>query len=96
MQEKAPKGFFHYLSRMYFDIALSASPYALPSLRVAADTSHILYGSDYPFAPSPGIKMNTEGFATSSLFIAEEKKAIDENNALALFPGLKLRIEAGS
>ena len=96
MQEKAPKGFFYYLSHMYFDIALSASPYALPSLRVAADTSHILYGSDYPFAPDSGIKMNTEGFATGGLFTAEEKKAVDANNALALFPRLKLRIEAGS
>jgi hypothetical protein len=36
--------------RFCFDIALSGGPYALPSLLAFADPTHILYGSDWPFA----------------------------------------------
>jgi len=38
------------LKSLYYDTALSASPYALRSLQELVDPSHILFGSDYPFA----------------------------------------------
>lgn len=38
--------------RFYFDIALSSSPAALPSLKAFAQQDRILFGTDYPFAPA--------------------------------------------
>jgi predicted TIM-barrel fold metal-dependent hydrolase len=35
----------------YFDTALSSSPAALPSLLAFAKPGHVLFGSDWPFAP---------------------------------------------
>ena len=39
----------------YFDTALSSSPAALPSLLAFARPGHVLFGSDWPFAPSAGV-----------------------------------------
>ena len=36
---------------LYFDTALSSSPAALPTLLAFARPGHILFGSDWPFAP---------------------------------------------
>jgi predicted TIM-barrel fold metal-dependent hydrolase len=44
------------LRRFHFDIALSSSPTALPSLLALADPTRVLYGSDFPFAPAPAIR----------------------------------------
>jgi predicted TIM-barrel fold metal-dependent hydrolase len=44
------------LRRFYFDIALSSSPMAMPSLLAFADPSRVLYGSDFPFAPAPAVR----------------------------------------
>ncbi len=40
------------LRRFWFDIALSGTPTALPSLLAFAAPDHILFGSDWPYAPS--------------------------------------------
>lgn len=36
----------------YYDTALSGSPTALPSLLAFAHPGHVLYGSDWSFAPA--------------------------------------------
>ena len=46
-----PQGILTDLQRFYFDTALSSTPAALPSLLAFAAPGHVLYGSDYPFAP---------------------------------------------
>ena len=68
------------LSGFYFDTALSASPAALPSLTAFARPGHILYGSDWPFAPEPAVAY----FNTWA-----DDEAINRTNALDLFPRLK-------
>jgi predicted TIM-barrel fold metal-dependent hydrolase len=40
------------LRRLYFDTALSANPYALPSLHALADPDRVLFGTDFPFMPA--------------------------------------------
>ena len=47
-----PAAILKSLKRFYFDTALSSSPAALPSLKAFADNSHILFGTDFPFAPA--------------------------------------------
>ncbi|GAA4629485.1 amidohydrolase family protein [Actinoallomurus vinaceus] len=64
----------------YFDTALSASPAALPSLLAFARPGHVLYGSDWPFAPEPAVAY----FNTWA-----DDAAIDHGNARELFPRLK-------
>ncbi|WP_020673129.1 hypothetical protein [Amycolatopsis nigrescens] len=40
------------LRRFYFDTACPPAPTALPSLLAFAEPGHILYSSDFPFAPA--------------------------------------------
>jgi predicted TIM-barrel fold metal-dependent hydrolase len=77
------------LRRFYYDVALSASPAALPSLLAVADPSRIIYGTDFPFAPSMAIdflNMQYENYPLGPVLRA----AIDRGNSEALFPRLKL------
>jgi predicted TIM-barrel fold metal-dependent hydrolase len=75
------------LRRFHFDIALSSSPAALPSLLAFADPSRVLYGSDFPFAPAPAVRFMRQEYADVPL-AADVRTAIDHRNATALFPRL--------
>jgi len=77
---------FDCLNSLYYDVALSAYPYALRSLLEAADPSRILFGSDYPFAPPVMTSKNVEGLLVYDGFDESNIKAIERNNALSLFP----------
>ncbi|MBL0887419.1 amidohydrolase family protein [Myceligenerans indicum] len=74
--------------RFYFDIALSASPAALPSLLEVAAPDHITYGSDFPFAPAPAIAFLNRQYEKYPLD-ATLRNAIDRGNGEALFPRLR-------
>jgi predicted TIM-barrel fold metal-dependent hydrolase len=74
------------LKSLYYDIALSAYPYALRSLQELVNPSHILFGSDYPFAPEIITGMTISGLGTFDGFNDKKLRAIDRENALALFP----------
>jgi 6-methylsalicylate decarboxylase len=87
--ENAPKGFYHYLKGLYYDTAVAASAYNLPSLRALSDSSHVLFGTDYPFAPPAMIAATVKGVEQFEKFGAEERTAIEEENGLALFPRLR-------
>jgi predicted TIM-barrel fold metal-dependent hydrolase len=56
---KMPLGVLTYVRRFYYETALSASPYAMAALRALDEPSHILSGSDYPFAPAVATGMQT-------------------------------------
>lgn len=75
------------LKQFYYDLALSASPAALPSLLEVADPDHITYGSDFPFAPAPAIGFINKQYENYPLNSAL-RKAIDRGNSEALFPRL--------
>ncbi|MET7991053.1 amidohydrolase family protein [Amycolatopsis sp. NPDC005232] len=76
------------LKRFYFDTALSASPSALPALPEFAEPGHVLYGSDWPFAPErAGIYYNRY-LEQYPRFAEGEAAAIDRGNAEVLFPRL--------
>ncbi|MBB4688679.1 amidohydrolase family protein [Amycolatopsis jiangsuensis] len=78
-------------TRFYFDTALSASPSALPSLLAFAEPGHVLYGSDWPFAPEAAGEYYN-GFLESYPGFGEGgAHAVDRGNAEALFPRLAHR-----
>ncbi|MFI1917826.1 amidohydrolase family protein [Nocardia sp. NPDC020380] len=69
----------------YFDTALSSSPAALPSLLAFAEPGHILFGSDWPFAPEQGVRYFAAGLDTYPTLLADDA-GINRSNALTLFP----------
>jgi 6-methylsalicylate decarboxylase len=74
--------------RFYFDTALSSSPSALPSLTAFAKDDHILFGTDFPFAPADvGTSFIAKLDAYAGL-TSNEHKAIGHGNAWSLFPRL--------
>lgn len=83
-----PQGVITYLKRLYYDTALSAVPYALQSLQELVDPSHILFGTDYPFAPESVISFSMKGLKDDESFDDRALKAIAQENALRLFPRL--------
>lgn len=78
----------HDLQQFYFDTALSASPSALPSLLAFAEPGHVLYGSDWPFAPQEAGTYYNHYLETYPDFSPGQAEAIDRGNAEVLFPRL--------
>jgi predicted TIM-barrel fold metal-dependent hydrolase len=89
LKEKAPKGAIAYLKRLYYDTAMSATPYALNSLRALVAPSQIVFGSDYPFLPEAQIRESIAGLDGYRDFDGAARAAMERNNALALFPRLQ-------
>lgn len=83
---QAPQGMLTYIRRFYFDTALSASPYAMSALQQLVDPSHILFGSDFPFAPAPLSALQVKSLDDLSLFDASTLSGIYRGHALSLFP----------
>jgi 6-methylsalicylate decarboxylase len=87
--DRAPRDLIGSLRRLYYDTAMSASAYALPSLTALVDASHILFGTDFPFMPEQTTIETIEGLSTFHGFDDADIGAIAERNALALFPRLR-------
>jgi predicted TIM-barrel fold metal-dependent hydrolase len=75
------------LRQFYLDTALAGSPTALPSLFAFADPSHIIFGSDLPYANAARAGMFT-GMLDAYPMDSAQRAAIARQNALALFPRL--------
>jgi len=76
------------LKRFYFDTALSGSPTALPSLLAFAEPDHVVFGSDFPYAPALVVGAFTgmyERYAMSE----SQRRSIDHGAARQLFPRLQ-------
>lgn len=78
-----PEDILADLRWFYLDTALSASPTSLPSLLAFAAPGHVLYGSDWPFAPEA-----TGRYFDAFLDAEPARAAIDRASAEALFPRL--------
>ncbi|RPD75837.1 2-amino-3-carboxymuconate-6-semialdehyde decarboxylase [Lentinus tigrinus ALCF2SS1-7] len=69
----------------YFDTALSTDKHVLDLLTAWAGPDRILFGSDFPYAPTEGIKYfgkHLDEYRMSE----EDRRKIYRENALALFP----------
>jgi len=86
LKEHVPQGVLNYLKRFYYDTAISAGPYALRSLQEVVDNSHILFASDYPFAPELATMATISGLEAYDGFDDQSLKSIFYNNAYNLFP----------
>jgi len=70
----------------YFDTALSSTPAALPTLLAFAKPGHVLFGSDWPFAPSSGVGLFAGMLDAYSSLDDAGHAAINRGSAERLFP----------
>ena len=84
-KEKVPNGVVPELQRLYYDTALSANWLAFRSLFELVAPSHVLFGSDYPFAPEATMTATVNGLIEMGLD-PDVLRGIERDNALALFP----------
>jgi predicted TIM-barrel fold metal-dependent hydrolase len=70
----------------YFDTALSSTPAALPSLLAFAKPGHVLFGSDWPFAPSTGVGLFAGMLDAYAGLDEAGHAAINRMSAERLFP----------
>ena len=89
LQEHVPQGVIAYLQRLYYDTALSSAPFALRSLQELVDDSHILFASDYPFAPELATVATIGGLNDYDGFDDAALASVFRDNARALFPRLQ-------
>jgi hypothetical protein len=81
---RAPGDILDDLRSFWFDTALSGSPAALPSLLAFAKPGHVLFGSDWPFAPAPAVSYFTGQLDAYAGLDAAGHAAIDRTSAEAL------------
>ncbi|MGX1811002.1 amidohydrolase family protein [Nocardia sp. NPDC055321] len=74
------------LANFYFDTALTSSSAALPTLLGFAAPGHVLYGSDWPFAPEPAVHYFQAGLTEFPGADLATRAAIERSNAAVLFP----------
>jgi predicted TIM-barrel fold metal-dependent hydrolase len=82
---RSPGDVLEDLRSFYFDTALSASPTALPSLLAFAKPGHVLFGSDWPFAPQAAVAYFTAQLDAYAALDADGHAAIDRHDAAHLF-----------
>lgn len=75
------------LQRFYFDTALSGSPSALPSLLSFARADHVLFGTDWPYAPDATVAAFTGMYEVHDID-ESQRLSIDRVAAERLFPRL--------
>jgi predicted TIM-barrel fold metal-dependent hydrolase len=85
------------LRGLYYDVAEVVTPPALQCLMATTDTSHILFGSDFPFSrhknPAQDVRDTISGFEAFDGWNASARRDIEYNNAAKLFPRLAANID---
>ena len=77
------------LAGFYFDTALSGSPAALPSLLAFAKPGHVLFGSDWPYAPALAVSYFTGQLDAYAALDGAGHASIDRQAAETLFPAFR-------
>ena len=74
------------LQSLYYETASTTAGYALRSLQELVDPTHILWGSDLPFVYGHRLQAEIDHWEAYDGFNAEERMAIEQQNAVRLFP----------
>jgi len=81
-----PQGAMYEIQKFYYDTAQAVSAPTLAALTRVVPKSHILFGTDYPFATA---ETNAKGLRDYGELSATDIRAIERDNSLPLFPRLK-------
>ncbi|KAE8360696.1 hypothetical protein BDV27DRAFT_134078 [Aspergillus caelatus] len=87
LSDMTPEHFIENARMFYFDLALTDSSFALPLLEKFALPDHILFGSDFPYAPEATVRRFSKELDEAKLS-KQDAENIDRGNALKLFPRL--------
>jgi predicted TIM-barrel fold metal-dependent hydrolase len=74
------------LRALYYEVASATSAFALRSLQELADPARILWGSDLPFVYGARLQEEVDHWEHYEGFDAAGRRAVEELNALRLFP----------
>jgi predicted TIM-barrel fold metal-dependent hydrolase len=83
--KRLPNGLLYEVRKLYYDTANFYDKNSWPTMHKLVPIPHILFGTDFPFS-SAGVV--TKGLSEVEL-TASELRAIERENALALFPRFK-------
>jgi len=86
LSEHTPKDPMALLQGLYYDTALSTSEFVFGALREFVPSSQLLFGSDFPFVSNALIGAEVAAIEGSGVLDEGTRKAINRDNALALFP----------
>jgi predicted TIM-barrel fold metal-dependent hydrolase len=78
------------LQHLYYDLAMSGSPYSLPSLSAFVPASQVLVGTDFPFMPAWTSEKNARHILAYPGYTDDDLRRIARGNAEALFPRLRI------
>ena len=85
VKENMSEGPDFYLKKFHYDTALSVSPHAFSSLQTLVDTSKIVFGTDYIFAPETVLPLTIKAIREYAGFNAKDIVVIGKENAMNLF-----------
>jgi predicted TIM-barrel fold metal-dependent hydrolase len=86
LDDVAPEGIEAELRRLYYETANAAYAPNMAALLKMAPLSQVMFGTDFPYV---SVEQNVKDLLNSGLTPAE-LKAIDNENALRLFPQIKI------
>jgi len=90
LEGTGPKGgFIAALQRLFYDTASASGDNLLASLLTLVDSSRILFGSDYPFAPEPAVEQTIKELNSSRLLSDDDRRAMERDNAKRLLLGVE-------
>ena len=88
LSTKSTEEFWEDARTFYFDLALSGNEYTMGLLTKFAKPDHILFGSDFPYAPRNTIDIHTQELDRYQMS-SDQSFEINRGNALSLFPRLQ-------
>ena len=83
--ERHPEGIAPYLKAFYFDVAIAGGAAPMAALTEAADPSHILYGSDWPYLEREFVVDQLSTLVDLPQFQGERFAPLEWRNAAQLF-----------
>ena len=93
LSQVAPLAVYESLKRFYYDTAMAANPGTFGSLTELVGPHRIVFGTDYPYMPDYAIGEFLKQIEQHPGFDAEARAAIEQGNALELFPRLGEKTE---
>ncbi len=87
-KDRVPEGVEPYVGKFYFDTAISGSRAAMASLRLVTESSHIMFGSDWPYIHREYVDEQITAMRTMPE-LADIFPSVERENAMKLFPRFK-------
>jgi predicted TIM-barrel fold metal-dependent hydrolase len=94
LAQTAPADIIAELGKFYFDVAMTSARFTLPALNALVGAERILYGSDFPFMPTPSIIETTNDTFNYPTYADSDLIKIGSSNAIGLFTRLSRMLEA--